>query len=391
MSRHVFLLVAVLMCVAHAAVGAVWYVDKDNASTANGTSWPTAFTSIQLGVDAAANAGGGEVWVAEGTYTSSANQVLNLLSNVTVFGGFAGGETAREQRNWAAHTCVIDGENTRVCVNNGNTTNTVIDGFTIQRGAAVNGAGMHNSQVSSCTVSNCIFTGNHASSGGGGMGNWSGASPSVINVLFYANTAGSMGGAMHNDGSSPVLTNCTCASNSDGIRMVSGAQPIVTNCILWDTQSPIDNGANVSYSDVRADMLGTGNINADPAFVDPANVNFRLQRNSPCIDAGTPSGAPGTDIVGTVRPAGSGVDMGAYEYGPPTSCFTANPEAGVPPMTVQFTDTSTSGTAPNGTNLRRFGVPVAMLDFFELMPVFGEKLVVFRSSFSCSWFASVGS
>ncbi len=46
---------------------------------------------------------------------------------------------------------------------------------------------------------------------------------------------------------------------------------------------------------------------------------------------------------------------------------------------------------PNGTNLRRFGVPVAMLDFFELMPVFGEKLVVFRSSFSCSWFASVGS
>ena len=32
--------------------------------------------------------------------------------------------------------------------------------------------------------------------------------------------------------------------------------------------------------------LGTGNIDAEPMFVDPDNDDFRLQTGSPCIDAG---------------------------------------------------------------------------------------------------------
>ena len=55
--------------VASSASGTVWYVDKGN-STGNedGTSWATAFTTIQPAIDAAFADGGGEVWVAEGVY-----------------------------------------------------------------------------------------------------------------------------------------------------------------------------------------------------------------------------------------------------------------------------------------------------------------------------------
>jgi len=56
-----------------------------------------------------------------------------------------------------------------------------------------------------------------------------------------------------------------------------------------------------------------GNINVDPLFVGtPSNV--RLQTGSKCIDTGTSTGAPSSDMDGIPRPQGNGFDMGAYEY-----------------------------------------------------------------------------
>ena len=67
---------------------------------------------------------------------------------------------------------------------------------------------------------------------------------------------------------------------------------------------------------------GTGNINADPLFVDPDGPDYipgnqdddlHLKSGSPCIDTGTATGAPDTDLEGNIRPQGAGYDMGAYE------------------------------------------------------------------------------
>ncbi len=64
----------------------------------------------------------------------------------------------------------------------------------------------------------------------------------------------------------------------------------VMNSIFWGNSAL--NGAqiyginDVQYSDIQGGKNGTGNINADPLFVDMDN--FYLSQGSPCIDAGNP-------------------------------------------------------------------------------------------------------
>ncbi len=90
----------------------------------------------------------------------------------------------------------------------------------------------------------------------------------------------------------------------------------------------------MSFSNIEGSFPGTGNIDADPLFVDPDNGDFRLLPGSPCIDAGDNTAVPGeitTDLDGNPRfvddpdtpdcqqaPGTCGdppvVDMGAYEF-----------------------------------------------------------------------------
>ena len=48
----------------------------------------------------------------------------------------------------------------------------------------------------------------------------------------------------------------------------------------------------MNYARTTEDWAGNGNMTDDPLFVDVESYGFRLQSNSPCIDAGT------TDIDG---------------------------------------------------------------------------------------------
>ncbi len=108
-----------------------------------------------------------------------------------------------------------------------------------------------------------------------------------------------------------------------------------------------------TYSDVQVVLgppyPGTGNKNADPLFIDPANGDFRLSCSSPCIDAGTNSPGvplPPTDIEGDPRivdgetpSVGTAtVDMGSDEFdmlwifnGPAKTGGTASFTAQAPP------------------------------------------------------------
>jgi hypothetical protein len=220
--------------------------------------------------------------------------------------------------------------------------------FTANNAAPGNGGGMYN-EYSSPVVTNCTFSGNQASQGGG-MYNEN-SNPTVIGCMFTSNSAiGTIiggppptlprGGGMYNDNSSPTITNCTFSGNTATDPVLPGlgggmfnwvnSNPSVTNCILWDNSpNEIDYLATVSYSNVCGGWPGTGNIDADPMFVDPFFLDFRLSPGSPCIDAGDNTAVPegiDTDLDGNPRfvddpdtvDSGYGdppiVDMGAYEY-----------------------------------------------------------------------------
>ena len=85
----------------------------------------------------------------------------------------------------------------------------------------------------------------------------------------------------------------------------------------------------VSYSDIAGGFAGTGNINADPVYLNPASGDLRLSPASPAINAGTTGASvPTTDFLG--NPRDMPPDMGAYEYELGTVSNTAiNPTQGV--------------------------------------------------------------
>ena len=173
------------------------------------------------------------------------------------------------------------------------------------------------------TLTNVIFSGNTALYYGGGCTTRPTAIRWLTNVTFSGNTADS-GGGMYN-----------VSFDADYPTYVT-----LANVILWGdsaaTGAEIYNAgtstSTVTYSDVQGGYPGTGNLNADPLFVDAANGNLRLQDTSPAIDAGDNLAVPvgvTTDLDGkprfvdtpTVPDTGHGappiVDMGAYEVQQP--------------------------------------------------------------------------
>jgi len=304
--RVLLLALLSLLLWAFAADGAFamrYYVKPTGSDAELGTSWMAAFQTLTKAVSVAVT--GDDVWVAQGTYAESAT--VSIPSGVSLFGGFAGTETALSQRKVMTNATIIDGQNARQCVTNAG----VLDGFRVTNGKATSGygGGINNTG----TVTNCIVYNNTCSGHAGGIYN----TGTVTNCIVYGNTASGWGGGIFNVG---FVTNCTVTGNNasyyDGIFNNVG---IITNCIVWrNKQSDIVGIGKVTYSCLGEGWTGEGNLRGNPLFVntsgDASTWDFRLQDGSPCVDAGTLNGAPTTDIAGAERPGSDGkVCMGAYE------------------------------------------------------------------------------
>jgi hypothetical protein len=225
-------------------------------------------------------------------------------------------------------------------MNNSNSSLTVTNCMFSGNSANLGGGGGMDNINSSPTVTNCTFSGNTAA-GGGGMCNVN-SSPAVINCTFTGNTAAQNGGGMSNSFfNSLTVTNCTFRGNSatnghalafDSSNQCCPNELLMTNCILWNGGDEIWNNdgstITINYTNVQGGWPGTGNIDADPMFVDPGNGDYRLQAGTPCIDAGDNTAVPQgitIDLDGNPRfldvpetpDTGNGelpiVDMGAYE------------------------------------------------------------------------------
>ncbi|MFC1591810.1 choice-of-anchor Q domain-containing protein [Thermodesulfobacteriota bacterium] len=282
-----------------------WYVDSlATCSSGCGLSWASAFATIQEGVDSAA--AGDEIWVRQGTYLLSAT--ITVDKAVAIYGGFAGTESVRSERNWTTNITTVDGNNAVGCFYI--SAEAILDGFTITNGNADLGAGI--SCWAAASVNNCIISNNYAKNGAGGIFN--NADSSITNCIITGNSAGGNLAAILNFLCEPTISHCTIINNAGGIATALGDaySPVITNCILRGNGEEIFNEGStpvITYCNIQGGYPGASNIDADPLF----DTNYRLRAGSPCIDSGTNTGVY-TDMAGAARPQGSGFDMGAYEY-----------------------------------------------------------------------------
>jgi hypothetical protein len=145
-----------------AAAAAPWYVDDSVGSSGNGTSWATAFKTIQAGIDAASD--GDQVVVEQGSYTEN-----------IAFGGKNITLQSTDPADWSVvKATIIDGNQAGAAVTFAGTEDEtcVLSGFTIRNGEADTGAGICGGTADKhtlATIENNFIADNAARFGGGGL------------------------------------------------------------------------------------------------------------------------------------------------------------------------------------------------------------------------------
>jgi parallel beta-helix repeat protein len=209
--------------------GATICVDRTyGRDTNNGLSWATAVKTIQRGLDLAGTSGW-TVLVANGTYTGTGNKSLNF-----------NGKAIRLKSAGGAANCIINCENSGwgLLFCSGETSDAVVDGFTVQNGKSLTrGGGIF--CVSSPTITNCIIANCLADYEGGGICCWGAACKAIITSCTITGNTGTEngGGVCCVYSAAPTITNCTIVNNTSkgwggGIYCESSAAPLITNCTV---------------------------------------------------------------------------------------------------------------------------------------------------------------
>jgi len=232
------------------------YVDLDAAAGGNGYSWATACNDLNLAVDAAADLldlgvpglEQVEIWIAEGTYlptrcqasTDPRSATFTMHTDTTLVGGFAGTETAADQRlrdsvGLLIHETVLSGDlgvagdltdNAYTVVYAHSQVDLVLDGLTITGGYA-NGTGPTQYDTGgglfvyggSAIMNDVTFVDNSCIDYGGAL-RVSNASVAVQGSRFYNNraflqgTSQPRGGAINAYSATMEISNSIFESNS---------------------------------------------------------------------------------------------------------------------------------------------------------------------------------
>lgn len=308
-----FCLILFIVVVASPCLSAIWYVNGNQASAGDGTSWETAFKTIQQGVDAAATED--TVIVAPGVYVEDVDIRAKgiTIQSVDPYNAEIVAQTVIRSANDTGST-VRTSAIEEVRIEGLTVTGATYSGLSvwspvavrrcvITENAASDGAGICCWGGKSLKVEECLIYGNAASGGGGGIRGGS-DSPSVIRNSVICGNSAQRGSAI-SGGQSLEVVNCTIAYNSGGSAVYGPLK--ITNSILWGNTEDIE-GATASYCCIENGSPEPSNFCQQPYFVDAERLNFHLQPWSPCIDAGDPN----SDFSREPQPNGGRVNIGAY-------------------------------------------------------------------------------
>ncbi|WP_297273595.1 right-handed parallel beta-helix repeat-containing protein [uncultured Bacteroides sp.] len=239
------------------AASRIRYVMKTAQGTGDGTSWTNASGDLQKMIDELANNNpqnlAGEVWVAAGTYAPQAQLIsgtaysasFRMRDGISVYGGFAGTESSKQERTMKTdgmpwdytNETVLEGayyDHANLQWNNNKWTLTsdsrhvvwfapmanegafgrvtILDGVTIQGGYAQGGTGLDDFKTdrgagvymdgANAYLTNCIVKENYATGNGGGVYLKDGR---VETSFIYNNNADADGGAVYVDNRGLVL------------------------------------------------------------------------------------------------------------------------------------------------------------------------------------------
>ena len=227
----------------------------------------------------------------------------------------------------------------------------IIEGCEIRENTSRYGGGVMFGQSYDCSIINCTISNNLAELGGGVHSGEESAEIVIDSCNIYDNIAEESGGGIFFYSAHTYITRCSIYRNQSfegGAIYVYGTSSLIDNCTIVDNLAEERGGAIFAYSlhrsiirnSIFADNQGTGcigksfhnqtrgilefndfsnngvnffnlnlpgleriefvntngdscdrfgNIYLDPMFVDPANCDYNLQENSPCIDAGDPA------------------------------------------------------------------------------------------------------
>jgi parallel beta-helix repeat protein len=283
---------------AGAAHAAVFYVKTTGNDANSGLSWVLAKRTVQAAVNAANQ--GDEIWVAAGTYAEHIRNKTTgpsgseVAVDTALYGGFAGTETARDQRNWTTNVTTLDGGGSTgttvngsvVIIDAGATQATRIDGFVITRGHGIAAGGIYIGG-SAPVIANNTITQNFSNVGGGILiSNYKitppQAHPVITNNTIVYNYATEVGGGIVVVGSerlaptydpvTPAISRNNISRNvsafhAGGIGIFGHSAPQVFNNYIF--------GNIAAYSE--ATFMGNGGgIYATSRDVDDAPLRFTV-------------------------------------------------------------------------------------------------------------------
>ncbi|MEM1318832.1 MAG: choice-of-anchor Q domain-containing protein [Bacteroidota bacterium] len=260
----------------------VIYVKQDAAGANDGSSWADAYTDFASAVDAAMV--GNELWVAAGTYKPGGmmpdtNSFFVLKDEISIYGGFAGTESALSERDVENNATIFSGDINGDDVAGNLTMNrvdnvkhifflmdgstsalTVLDGCTFSGGHAYNspegedtrrGGGILN--YSALTIRNCLFVDNFGWFGGAMYPRFGGATGTVIENCEFRNNGAGSGGAMYiNSLDTIAVSDCifegnTCENNGGAVYNQASALSY-TNCDFTANICGIDDRGGAMYN-----------------------------------------------------------------------------------------------------------------------------------------------